>query len=86
MRAHLGKHESCEMPVNEELFELATKLSNAALAIEKAEISKPLEALGGAAEKLKRSFSGSWLGYHAYVYYGDLEPAPPERTSVKNGA
>lgn len=65
------------MTVAEELFELAAKLNKAAAPIEKAEISKPLDALSAEADKLKRSFSGSWLGYHAYVYYAGLGDAPP---------
>jgi predicted nucleotide-binding protein len=60
-----------------ELFELMTRLQAAAKPVESAEIAKPLDVLEAAAEALKSSFSGSWLGYHAYVYYADLEAAPP---------
>jgi hypothetical protein len=73
------------MTVADELFELTAKLNKAASPIEKVEVSKPLDALSAAAEKLKRSFSGSWLGYHAYVYYAELDAAPPEPISAKNG-
>ena len=40
-------------------------------------ITAPLRALGDAAEEMKRSFSGSWLGYHSRVYYQNLMPSPP---------
>jgi len=40
-------------------------------------VSNPLNALGEAADKTGRSFSGSWLGYHARVYYEDFQPPPP---------
>jgi predicted nucleotide-binding protein len=39
-------------------------------------VSGPLKALLKAAEQVGRSFSGSWLGYHATVYYADLRPVP----------
>lgn len=43
----------------------------------------------GAWEKARRigkSASGSWLGYHAYVYYKDFEPPPPGvHFDVENG-
>lgn len=35
-----------------------------------------LKALGDEAEKLQSAWSGSSLGYHATVYYRDLQPAP----------
>ncbi len=36
-----------------------------------------MNALEEVANEVKRSFSGSWLGYHSRVYYADLSPAPP---------
>ena len=60
----------------EELFEIAKKL-RAAVAIGDAKgISAPLKSLGDAAEQIKQSFSGSWLGYHSRVYYDGFK-APP---------
>ena len=41
------------------------------------EISRPLEDLKSAAEETAKASSGSWLGYHANVYYRDLQPPPP---------
>jgi predicted nucleotide-binding protein len=60
----------------EELTELATRFQNAAEGIGASEISEPLDALSRAAEALKPSFSGSWLGYHSRVFYVGLKPAP----------
>lgn len=36
-----------------------------------------LERLEAEAKTVGRSASGSWLGYHAYIYYADLLPPPP---------
>jgi uncharacterized protein (TIGR02391 family) len=41
------------------------------------EITAPIQALGEAINKIAKSFSGSWLGYHAYVYYDGLKLPPP---------
>ena len=60
----------------EELFEIAKKLQAAAEAGEAQDISAPLKALGDAANQVKQSFSGSWLGYHSRVYYEGLAPPP----------
>ncbi len=64
------------MNLFEELFELAEKLEAAATIREAADVAAPLKALSEAANKAKRSFSGSWLGYHSRVYYDGLLPAP----------
>jgi hypothetical protein len=49
---------------SEELFTLAKKLEDAASAADAANIKVPLDALVEAANEMKQSFSGSWLGYH----------------------
>ena len=41
------------------------------------EIQKPLEDLKAAAEEISKSSSGSWIGYHANVYYENFLPPPP---------
>ena len=41
------------------------------------EIQKPLEDLQAAAEEMSKSSSGSWIGYHANVYYENFLPPPP---------
>lgn len=61
----------------EELFGLAEKLENAASAVDGEEVSAPISALAEAAEKVGRSFSASWQGYHSRVYYADFSPPPP---------
>jgi predicted nucleotide-binding protein len=65
------------MKSSEELFEAAKNLEAAAALGDTNTIAQPLDALYDAAERVKRSFCGSWLGYHARVYYKDLQPAPP---------
>jgi len=60
-----------------ELFALAEKLKRTAEGAETDEIAKPLNALEEAADTVRRSFSGSWQGYHSRVYYAGLVPPPP---------
>jgi len=62
---------------HEELFALAEKLKNAAGGADSEEVAKPIGALEEAAQKIGRSFSGSWQGYHARVYYAGFSPPPP---------
>ncbi|WP_330084341.1 TIR domain-containing protein [Methylocystis iwaonis] len=64
------------MNSSEELFEIAKILEEAAAASNVEDVSGPLHALSEAANEAKRSFSGSWLGYHSRVYYDDFEPVP----------
>ena len=50
------------------------------------EIQEAIEHLWRAARSVDRSWSGSCIGYHANVYYHDLEPPPPgESFSVEWG-
>ena len=65
------------MTPEEELFGLAELLGKAALGTDDAAVSKPVGALEQASQEIKRSFCGSWLGYHAHVYYAGLAPPPP---------
>jgi hypothetical protein len=60
----------------EELFEIAKILETSAEAGAAADVSAPLANLARAADEVKQSSSGSWLGYHSRVYYADLVPAP----------
>jgi predicted nucleotide-binding protein len=62
---------------HEELFGLAEGLTEAASAGDSEDFMGPVDALQAAAEQVGKSFSGSWLGYHARVYYADLTPPPP---------
>jgi predicted nucleotide-binding protein len=65
------------MQAYEELFGFAKRLRDVATLGEAEAIIQPLHALEEALNQVKRSFSGSWLGYHSRVYYADLTPAPP---------
>jgi len=62
---------------HEELFGIAKKLKTAAVAGDDEDVAKPISALEGAAREIGRSFSGSWQGYHACVYYKGLSAPPP---------
>jgi predicted nucleotide-binding protein len=65
-----------------DILDIADSLARTA----KAAKMKQVYALIKVAEKVGRSWSGSWLGYHSRVYYKDLVPAPPgARFSVEWG-
>jgi len=70
------KNKLTDMKSFEELFEIAKILEDAALAGSAADVTTPLEKLAKAAEEVRKSFSGSWLGYHSRVYYAGLDPSP----------
>ena len=59
-----------------ELAQIATRLENLAHRGDQAEIARPLERLQRSAEEVGKSASGSWLGYHAYVYFEGLKIPP----------
>lgn len=65
------------MTPHEELFAVAERLKKAAAAAEGEDVAKPTSDLEDAAQKIGRSFSGSWQGYHARVYYAGFSPPPP---------
>lgn len=65
------------MTVYKELFEIADRLAATAAAGQEASIQEPLSALESAANAVGLAFSGSWLGYHSWIYYADLQPPPP---------
>ena len=65
------------MTPHEELFALAEKLKKAAAAADGDDVAKSISALEEAAQKIGRSFSGSWQGYHSRVYYAGFAPPPP---------
>lgn len=60
-----------------EISRLGSTLATAAAEGESEGVAATLEAVEQVCNELKHSASGSWLGYHAYVYYEGLEPAPP---------
>ena len=65
------------MTPHEELFALAEKLGKAAGGADGEEVANPIDALEEAAQKIGRSFSGSWQGYHSRIYYAGFSPPPP---------
>ena len=60
-----------------ELAQIAERLELLARQSSNAEIADPLDRLHKAAEEVGKSASGSWIGYQAYVYYGQVEVPPP---------
>lgn len=65
------------MTPHEELFVLAQNLKETASQLDSDDINRPLRALENAAERIARSFSGSWQGYHSRVYHADFSPPSP---------
>lgn len=61
----------------EELFDIAARLESVRDSSELAAAEGALSQLDAVASQAGRAFSGSWLGYHAHVYYEDLIPPPP---------
>jgi predicted nucleotide-binding protein len=61
----------------EELFIIADRMERIRSSEDLAAAEGALRGLEEAANEVGRAFSGSWLGYHANVYYKDLLPPPP---------
>jgi predicted nucleotide-binding protein len=61
----------------EELLQIADRLGGLVDRAKAPEVSEPLTALESAADQMGKSWIGSALGYHAYIYYADLKPPPP---------
>ena len=62
---------------HEELLHIADNLEQLAERGQEAKIKEPLERLQQAANEIGKAWGGSWLGYHANVYYEGLKPPPP---------
>ena len=62
---------------HEELLQIADRLGRMAERGNDAAMRGPLDALEKAAIHVGKAWSGSWIGYHANVYYTNLEPPPP---------
>ena len=60
----------------EELLSIADSMDELAERGRHEDVQWPLEGLEQAAKEIGLAFSGSWLGYHASVYYKDLKPPP----------
>lgn len=73
------------MKPHEELLAFSKTLQSAASPPELEAAEPGLDALDGVVDQIGRSFSGSWLGYHARVYYADLKPAPRSALQSRMG-
>ena len=60
-----------------ELLQIAEIMDQLATRSQQEEIQQPLARLKHSAEEIGKAWSGSWLGYHAHVYYRGLQPRPP---------
>ena len=60
-----------------DLLEIADRMDVLVERGRQIDVQEPLGVLEDAANEIGKSWSGSWLGYHAHMYYGDLEPRPP---------
>ncbi len=63
--------------ISDDLFEIAQRLHSISVKGNLPEVKTPLTKLIEIADKVGKSWSGSWLGYHSRVYYRNLEPPPP---------
>ena len=63
--------------MSEELLRMAEDLEKLAMRSRQEQIQQPLERIKQAADDVGIAWSGSWLGYHASVYYRDLQTPPP---------
>ncbi len=61
----------------EELFQIADRLEKAADSKALTEAEDELTGIEAVVGRAEKAFSGSSLGYHAFVYYRDLNPPPP---------
>ena len=61
----------------DELFEISEGLKSLSNRAAHPGVETPLKRLEEAALKVQKAWSGSSIGYHAYVYYRNLLPPPP---------
>jgi hypothetical protein len=73
------RRRSRRLEVNsvDELLQLADAAAQLRTRIQEKALQKPLEGLRQSSATAARAWSGSNLGYHADVYYEDLQPKPP---------
>lgn len=64
------------MSADRELLEIATRLSKQFALGESTDIAEPISKLIKAVSQIDKTFSGSWIGYHANVYYEGFKPPP----------
>ena len=66
------------MDESDELFNLADKLTSLGEIVERPDIKEIFQKKLNAIDQIAGSFSGSWLGYHAEVYYEGFKSPPAE--------
>ena len=62
--------------LHSELQEITDSLDRLAAQGRSEEIQQPIRRLKDAVKQVGESWSGSWMGYHATVYYKDFQPPP----------
>ena len=62
---------------HKELLEIADTTDRLVERGRQPNVREPLGQLENAADETAKAWSGSWLGYHAYVYYQGLRSRPP---------
>ena len=60
-----------------ELLGIADDLERLVARSEDPGVREPIMYLDQAATRVGRAWSGSWIGYHANVYYRDFQSPPP---------
>ena len=65
------------MTAIEDLSQIAGSVAVVRARIQNKALKAPIEALRKSAKNAARAWSGSNIGYHAVVYYEDLQPTPP---------
>jgi predicted nucleotide-binding protein len=65
------------MNTTQELFQLADTAADAQTRWQAHPVREPLRVLLQICNEVGRAWSGSNIGYHATVYYADLQPKPP---------
>lgn len=61
----------------DELIAIAEKTASALAAVNNSQIQNTFKAILDACNRAERAWSGSNIGYHANVYYRELDPPPP---------
>jgi hypothetical protein len=65
------------MNPTQELFQLANTAADTRARMQEKAIREPLRVLRQICDEVGRAWSGSNIGYHATVYYSNLQPKPP---------
>jgi len=63
--------------LREQLLAISDSLDGLVARGNQDEIQIPLQSLKQACNQVGKSWSGSFLGYHAFIYYLNLQPPPP---------